>query len=781
MATFVGENSTELLNKQTVALEATGAVSKASVTVKAVVSLRYKEGYKILAQVGDWKNSYKGTITRANADGTYAVLFDDGEKVEKVQPSEIKSVVNSEKDIVVAEGISASRAKQVGKCTSEYTVSFDDDNAKKSKGGSSQMTLQERFNAMRRKKLAESKHANYVRRRGQRSKERKDKLRKDFIAQVKKYIGVPYAQKYHEKGTEAFESPIFLDCCALIRRAQNDLAEDFGFLLGRWNQNYQMSTLPEVAKFEDLKEGDLIFYEAAYYNPEKAKKQRLDLVHVEMFYPGKTGRGTIGSRWQKGRVQEFDSYEFTSKNYHSVKHHFRSIDRWLDGECTPSHDFWPVNNISNMATNKYSMFNAENLATSESADGTEDSVSLQNVRKRFYVGQGNGWKMIADSLFARGDWIQVPFDQGFSQNYHLKWVERRSEIDFATLKENNQIANHISNNDVITTKKGLMEVLNFLHNEEFIDISFFPTSYDFTLASDRLEFLSHIKGKGDYVAGVLDPWIVKPIAMNRGRGIKIYKNAKPICNELLGGRDLENCGGIDKWNGSNALNGFICQKYLTNPLLIDGKKFDIRVYCLVSECHSEQFMAFYAPGYLRMSLEKYTNTDFTNQFVHLNNIAIQKNHKDYRQRREESIWNFDQLNSYLNEKGIGEKDWALNGFQHEMKRIMSILLVGASKSLERKKGTFDLLGFDFMVDADLNVKLIEVNTNPALHKNDGKWLQTLFPKLVTETLDIVLKSNELDGSEMFEDAEESSGKPEKIDGLFELIYNEKGRFMYHQQ
>ena len=41
------------------------------------------------------------------------------------------------------------------------------------------------------------------------------------------------------------------------------------------------------------------------------------------------------------------------------------------------------------------------------------------------------------------------------------------------------------------------------------------------------------------MAGVLDPWIVKPIAMNRGRGIKIYKNAKPICNELLDGRDLE--------------------------------------------------------------------------------------------------------------------------------------------------------------------------------------------------------------------------------------------------
>ena len=30
-----------------------------------------------------------------------------------------------------------------------------------------------------------------------------------------------------------------------------------------------------------------------------------------------------------------------------------------------------------------------------------------------------GWKMIRDALLSRGDWIQIPFDQAFTQNYQL--------------------------------------------------------------------------------------------------------------------------------------------------------------------------------------------------------------------------------------------------------------------------------------------------------------------------------------------------------------------------
>jgi len=43
-----------------------------------------------------------------------------------------------------------------------------------------------------------------------------------------------------------------------------DLREDFGFTLGPWNQAYQMDTFGPDIPFEEMKPGDLIFWEASY-------------------------------------------------------------------------------------------------------------------------------------------------------------------------------------------------------------------------------------------------------------------------------------------------------------------------------------------------------------------------------------------------------------------------------------------------------------------------------------------------------------------------------------
>ena len=50
-----------------------------------------------------------------------------------------------------------------------------------------------------------------------RSSEFKEELRKKFVAQAKKYIGIPYARRYHKPGDKLYDSPLFLDCCALVR------------------------------------------------------------------------------------------------------------------------------------------------------------------------------------------------------------------------------------------------------------------------------------------------------------------------------------------------------------------------------------------------------------------------------------------------------------------------------------------------------------------------------------------------------------------------------------
>lgn len=81
-------------------------------------------------------------------------------------------------------------------------------------------------------------------------------------------MGIPYGKRYLTEDNPLYHSPLFLDCCALVRQCVNDLSDEFGFKLGRWNQCYQLDLLPEKLEFKDLKKGDLIFYTATFY-PEK--------------------------------------------------------------------------------------------------------------------------------------------------------------------------------------------------------------------------------------------------------------------------------------------------------------------------------------------------------------------------------------------------------------------------------------------------------------------------------------------------------------------------------
>ncbi|XP_013911852.1 PREDICTED: uncharacterized protein LOC106541050 [Thamnophis sirtalis] len=152
-----------------------------------------------------------------------------------------------------------------------------------------------------------------------------------FLQQAQSYIGTPYAKKYHQPGSPEYESPLFLDCCGFVRRAVQDLADDFGFYMGSGNQAYQYDTLPLTLPSEDhLKPGDLIFISGVYFDPQR-KRQPHDIVHVEIWLG--EGERSLGARRKHGRAQVFDSYRFVSSSYGDMKYHFKSIETWLQGVC----------------------------------------------------------------------------------------------------------------------------------------------------------------------------------------------------------------------------------------------------------------------------------------------------------------------------------------------------------------------------------------------------------------------------------------------------------------
>lgn len=56
---------------------------------------------------------------------------------------------------------------------------------------------------------------------------------------------------------------------------------------------------------------------------------------------------------------------------------------------------------------------------------------------------------------------------------------------------------------------------------------------------------------------------------------------------------------------------------------------------------------------------------------------------------------------------------------------------------EWKKGCFEILGFDFMIDSDLTVWLIECNTNPCLEESSA-ILRMLLPRMLDDAFKLTL-------------------------------------------
>ena len=99
------------------------------------------------------------------------------------------------------------------------------------------------------------------------------------------------------------------------------------------------------------------------------------------------------------------------------------------------------------------------------------------------------------------------------------------------------------------------------------------------------------------------------IVLSRGRGIKCCTNLSDILDSSIG-KETQ----------------YVVQKYIENPLIIENRKFDIRIWVLVEDFCPPKIW-FYNPFYVRFCLEEYNPTQLKNRYAHLTNNSVQKYNK----------------------------------------------------------------------------------------------------------------------------------------------------------
>ncbi|CAH8462942.1 unnamed protein product [Dicrocoelium dendriticum] len=359
-----------------------------------------------------------------------------------------------------------------------------------------------------------------------------------------------------------------------------------------------------------------------------------------------------------------------------------------------------------------------------------NSSSIQpSLVFRITYGQGNGPSLLRRTFLEAG---MSEFDpEHHSENQWDLWWKgfRFRECELALLKTSQRVNHHpapLGRQTDITRKDGLLRAIRHMcvTYPKCSSLLLFPTT--FNLPREEHRFVSafcqrarsartklciqnqHTKGEElcdrCLAEGCTELehqtqmeslpsqniWILKPADMSRGRGVFVFNQ-------------LEDLVYISK---------SVVQKYISDVLLIEGYKFDLRLYAVVPS-YSPFIVYICTEGLIRFATEPYNLSDLKNVYSHLTNSSINISGPGY------SIdktgiglgckWTIGQFRQWMADRNINDRFLWIR-----IQALIILTLLSQASETPKVPNAYELLGFDILVDSHLRPWLLEVNANPSL-------------------------------------------------------------------
>ena len=335
-------------------------------------------------------------------------------------------------------------------------------------------------------------------------------------------------------------------------------------------------------------------------------------------------------------------------------------------------------------------------------------------------------------------------------SWDIFWCEKdwiREVFDKVHLSQGQKV-NHFRNHFMLTRKDNLAKHVRKARREaekegrlaEAKKFDMIPQT--FLLPSEYSLFVDYFKK--ETVARPI--YIAKPIGRSQGKGIFLFDRLASISDwrqsaSLVPGPTANNSGPgtgpADVPDGETDLTSepYVVQRYIHNPLLIGGKKFDMRLYALVT-AYSPLNVWIYRTGFARFAHTRYSLTKETleNTTMHLTNVAVQKKADNY-DSEIGGKWDLNRMRIFL--KSV-YGDTAIEELFVNLEQIMIYAIKAVQKAVIQDPHCFELYGFDVMVDDTLRPWLLEVNASPSLSANttEDYWVKYGLLDDVITVLDI---------------------------------------------
>lgn len=190
-------------------------------------------------------------------------------------------------------------------------------------------------------------------------------------------------------------------------------------------------------------------------------------------------------------------------------------------------------------------------------------------------------------------------------------------------------------------------------------------------------------------------WILKPSLLNNGQHIKIFQELNDLKSHYLSSKRM---------GGDHVL-----QHYITQPHVLSGHKYSIRMFVVLT---NDVGSYIYPHGYLNVAKQVYQANYFVDLRSHLTNEHLHHDEPNVVQVPTKPVPGFDYI--------------------YQQIKVIVSKTIGGLRSLHpqaftrQEQRTLAIFGFDFIVDADLRVWLLEANHGPCFPCGEHPLQQALY-------------------------------------------------------
>ncbi|KAG9394524.1 Tubulin-tyrosine ligase/Tubulin polyglutamylase [Carpediemonas membranifera] len=296
------------------------------------------------------------------------------------------------------------------------------------------------------------------------------------------------------------------------------------------------------------------------------------------------------------------------------------------------------------------------------------------------------------------------FRETTTADWSLCWIGQHVRPSILEHMKPHQFINHwprsyeVSRKDRLCHNISRMATVKGRHH-----FSFIPETYilpdEYSMLKDQLE-----KKLGRLEPStVIGPHIIKPQASSRGRGIEV----------------------VDKFGQIPTTGKVVLSRYLDDPYLLNGYKFDLRIYVTVLSFDPLRIYV-HEQGLVRFATEKFRSNlrGAAAKYVHLTNYSINKHNPHFEKNKDDKVedggskWTLAALWSRLRALGVSVAKVQADIDDIIVKTFISVepAIAAAANTLARpsKARCFELYGFDILLDSNLRPWLLEVNFSPSL-------------------------------------------------------------------